>query len=46
MTFSDKLNEDLKEVCECLGQVIQETRDSMFDLSSLSLYMIELDTNI
>ena len=34
------LKKVLKEVCECLGQVIQDTRTLTFDLSSPLLYMM------
>jgi signal transduction histidine kinase len=38
--ISGDLQKVLKEVCECLGQVIQDTRTLTFDLSSPLLYMM------
>lgn len=38
--ISSDLKKVLKEVCECLGQVIQDTKTLTFDLSSPLLYMM------
>jgi signal transduction histidine kinase len=38
--ISGDLKKVLREVCECLGQVIQDTRTLTFDLSSPLLYMM------
>ncbi len=40
---SGELAESLKEVCRCLGQVIQEMRTLTFDLSSPILYELGLE---